>query len=169
MCRIQQCLSVSLRTKWKGVLTFHKDSYVSQIQYIYINACRDNHTTKVSCLERYHAFIIITKKRMQAINFWCWFLITYIASHNFLVVLCGTRYHMSMTYLSFRKLWEALRMYTMKFSTSNWKLSKFFFIATSFYGERPMSCNYFVMLSVKEARNRFGQGWPRWPRWQQPS
>lgn len=45
------------------------DSYVSQIQYIYTNACRDNHTTKVSCLERHHAFIIITIKRMQTINF----------------------------------------------------------------------------------------------------
>ena len=62
-------------------------------------------------------------------------------THNIsLATFSGTKYHMSIFLLS---LWESpfvgstQAMYFRDFLTSNYKLSKFLLIATSFFGKRP--------------------------------
>ena len=70
-----------------------------------------------------------------------------IILHNYLVALCGTVYHISVTHLWFGipHIQGTLWLFTLNSSTSNCKLYHNFLIRTLFFGKRP-SRSYLVML-----------------------
>jgi hypothetical protein len=71
--------------------------------------------------------------------------------YNSLVAFRGNVYHICMIFLS---LWDSLFMGSIQamcivnFSTINYNLSKFVFVASSFFGRKP-SCNCLITLSCQ--------------------